>query len=237
MKFYRVLSAAITVFSFAVALQAQTSQPAINSARQATKGIPFSADVVTETSRVLSDGTRIHQETHGKSFRDSEGRTRTETEAVSSIGNGEKFHHVTILDPVDHVIISLDPKAKVATIRQWIMPPTPPATPRATAAKRTLEPASVHEQLGMIDIEGLSAVGNKFTRTIEAGKIGNDRPIVNVSETWYSPDLKMVLRSKTDDPQFGERTMNLVNIQRVEPDSSLFQTPQDYTVRDERAKN
>src|SRR4051812_12204978 len=42
------------------------------------RGVPFSADVTTETTRILADGNRIHQENHGKIYRDSEGITRTE---------------------------------------------------------------------------------------------------------------------------------------------------------------
>ncbi len=237
MKLYRVLPiAAITIFSFS-SLQAQTPQPqppVVNTANRGVKGIPFSADTVNEINRVLGDGTRIHQENHGKSFRDSEGRTRTETETVSSMGNPEKFHHISILDPVENVIISMDPRTKVATVRQWMSPPPPPSP---HPVKPPTGSAPVHEKLGTIDIEGFSATGDKYTRTVEAGKIGNDKPLATVTETWFSAELKVVLRSKIEDPQFGERTMNLVNIQRVEPDPGLFQVPQDYTVHDERAKN
>src|SRR6516164_4237711 len=44
------------------------------------KGPPFSADVIEETDRNLADGNHIHRKTHGKFFRDSEGRSRTENE-------------------------------------------------------------------------------------------------------------------------------------------------------------
>ena len=57
-----------------------TTAGAFTSGFQGIKGVPYSADVITETTRVLADGNRIHQEMHGKQFRDSEGRTRTETE-------------------------------------------------------------------------------------------------------------------------------------------------------------
>lgn len=235
MKLFRVLSiAAITIFSFS-SLQAQTPQTTVvNSASRGVKGIPFSADTVNEINHVLGDGTRIHQENRGKSFRDSEGRTRNETESVSSVGNAEKFHHVSILDPIENVIINWDSRTKVATIRQWMSPPSPPSP---TTVKSRPAPEAVHEKLGTTDIEGFSAVGDKYTRTIEVGKIGNDKPLATVSETWYSTELRLVLRSKIEDPQFGERTIKLVNIQRVEPDPTLFQVPQDYTVHDERTKN
>lgn len=74
------------------------------------KGVPFSADVVTETNRQLADGNRIHRETHGKMFRDSEGRTRTENEI--QIPTSQPHEHVLIFDPVEKVFISLDVRHK-----------------------------------------------------------------------------------------------------------------------------
>jgi hypothetical protein len=38
---------------------------------------------------------------------------------------------------------------------------------------------------------------------------------------------------KTTDPRVGETVYRLTNIQRSEPDQSLFQIPVDYSVRDE----
>ena len=63
---------------------------------------------------------------------------------------------------------------------------------------------------------------------------GNDRPITNVSETWISPDLKEVVLRKSDDPRSGELTHKLININRSEPDPSLFEPPPGYTVKDEK---
>jgi hypothetical protein len=49
-------------------------------------------------------------------------------------------------------------------------------------------------------------------------------------ETWYSPDLKLVIESTQTDPRFGETTYTLTNIQRNDPDPSLFQVPAGYKV-------
>jgi hypothetical protein len=88
------------------------------------------------------------------------------------------------------------------------------------------------EQLGNQVIEGVLAEGQRLTVTIEAGKIGNERPIVTVNERWYSPELQTVILSKNSDPRMGETTYKLINIDRSEPDSSLFQVPADYTVEE-----
>jgi hypothetical protein len=88
------------------------------------------------------------------------------------------------------------------------------------------------EQLGTQTIEGVAAEGTRVTFTIPAGKIGNERPIVTVNERWYSPELQTVVLTKNSDPRMGETTYRLTNINRSEPDPSLFQVPADYRVEE-----
>jgi hypothetical protein len=45
----------------------------------------------------------------------------------------------------------------------------------------------------------------------------------------------VVILSHMNDPRSGEQTLKLININRSEPDPSLFQPPPDYTVVDEKA--
>jgi hypothetical protein len=94
----------------------------------------------------------------------------------------------------------------------------------------TSEAEANQESLGTQSIEGVMAEGTRVTLTIPAGKIGNDRPIVTVNERWYSPELQTVVLTKNSDPRMGETTYRLTNINRSEPDPSLFQVPADYTV-------
>jgi hypothetical protein len=86
------------------------------------------------------------------------------------------------------------------------------------------------ESLGNKSIEGVPATGTRETKTIPVGAIGNDKDLAITRETWYSPDLKLVLQSTQTDPRFGETTYSLTNIQRNEPDPSLFQVPAGYKV-------
>jgi len=81
------------------------------------------------------------------------------------------------------------------------------------------------EQLGNQNIEGVDAEGTRTITTIEAGAIGNDRPIEIFYERWFSKELGVVVASKRNDPRFGEQTYRLTNIVRTEPDPSLFTMP------------
>ncbi|MGA8368040.1 MAG: hypothetical protein WB716_12045, partial [Candidatus Acidiferrales bacterium] len=49
-------------------------------------------------------------------------------------------------------------------------------------------------------------------------------------ERWYSPDLQMNVLVKRSDPRMGQTVFQLSDIQRKEPDASLFQVPADYTM-------
>jgi hypothetical protein len=63
------------------------------------KGLPYSAEEITETNQTLADGTRIHREIKATVYRDSEGRTRRETP-----------DNVTINDPAAGMAYVINPK-------------------------------------------------------------------------------------------------------------------------------
>lgn len=88
------------------------------------------------------------------------------------------------------------------------------------------------EALGKRVIEGLECEGTKETVTIEAGKIGNDRPIETVTERWHSPELKVDVLRKHSDPRFGTTEYRLQGIVRGEQPRSLFEAPSDYKVQE-----
>ena len=90
----------------------------------------------------------------------------------------------------------------------------------------------ITEPLGNMTIEGFDANGTRWTHTTPANAIGNAQPLVSIREVWHSAELNTELVVKSSDPQNGETTRKLVNIQRGEPDPALFQVPADYTITD-----
>ena len=59
------------------------------------------------------------------------------------------------------------------------------------------------------------AEGRRVTRTIPAGRIGNEQPIVSVTEEWRSPELQVLVMTRTADPRTGEsvyKPQNIVNL-------------------------
>ena len=74
-----------------------------------TTGAPYSAEAVTESLQVLSDGNRIARKTTTRVYRDSEGRTRREQ--LTSTGTVQS---VTISDPVAGSMYVLNPAERTA---------------------------------------------------------------------------------------------------------------------------
>jgi len=110
-----------------------------------------------------------------------------------------------------------------ATALQAVKPPT----------ARTNPPEVSTESLGSQVMEGVSAEGKRVTRTFPVGTMGNDRPLATVTETWFSPDLKTYVLTKTSDPRTGESIVRLRNMERSEPDAALFRAPPDYQIVDD----
>ena len=88
------------------------------------------------------------------------------------------------------------------------------------------------EVLPARNIEGVMAEGKRTTRTIPAGAIGNEQPIVSTTEEWRSPELQALVMTRTADPRTGESVYKLQNITRAEPNLSWFEVPADYTIRE-----
>jgi hypothetical protein len=190
-------------------------------------GAPYSADITNQFAETLSDGNTIQRTTIGHVARDSQGRTYSqETITGGPLASNGPTTLTFISDPVAGYTYVLNVSTKVATRRPL---KTPPAnSPR----EHKPPPNAVETDLGTQTVNGVSAQGKSITRTIPAGQIGNAQPIVSTSEIWYSPALQIVVSSKRSDPRMGQSTYTVTNIQRTEPNVSLFQIPAGYTVKD-----
>jgi hypothetical protein len=201
-------------------------------------GAPFSASVSTQETQVLADGNQIQRTATGTVARDSQGRTRNDM-TLPAIGpwasSGQTApHFININDPVAGAQYILESDRKIARKMQprHMGKRGQGASPNGTAAPSPGNDKNViTTSLGTQTIGGVQAQGTRYTRTIPAGVIGNEKPIVITVDRWYSPDLQTVVMTKRSDPRRGDTTFQLTEIQRQEPDASLFQVPADYTVK------
>nr|MBA3806330.1 hypothetical protein [Acidobacteriota bacterium] len=81
------------------------------------KGMPYSAEAVTEVTQTLGDGNRIVRKSTASIYRDSEGRTRRD-QTLGSIGPfaaaGDPPQTIFINDPVTGFNFVLDPRTRTA---------------------------------------------------------------------------------------------------------------------------
>lgn len=203
-------------------------------------GAPFTATAVGESNRTLADGTKINQKVQTNLYRDAQGRVRRET-TLPAIGplaaSGSPKSLVFIHDPVAGAAYALDVNKKIA--HKLPQGPHKGANADTASNEHPGHPGDANvtkESLGTQTINGVAAEGTRYTRTIPAGQMGNDKPVTIVHEEWYSPDLQIVVQSKRSDPFIGDSTYNVTNIQRSAPAATLFAVPSDYTVQDVPAR-
>ena len=191
-------------------------------------GQPFSASTVIEDTRRLYDGSTVTKTMNGATYRDGAGRTRREQplEMVGGVqiagGDGQRQMMVFINDFAAKTQTFLDVNNKVAR--------THPIGDMAPPAEGPHQPKDAKtESLGTKTIEGVQAEGTRTTFQIPAGQL-SDKAIDVVTETWFSPQLQVVVLSRHVDPIAGEHLFRLTNIKLGEPSSDLFAVPQGYRV-------
>jgi hypothetical protein len=226
------------------------------------KGAPYSAQIVNEMVQTLSDNNHIKSTSSSAVYRDSQGRERREESAGGTVRSifitdpveGSSYmlmpsskearktpQRSTSFVVSDHVGVGVGAGGgrlgQVTTETRTFSINTPGGGPETfffsnQEVSSSSKPKPVVEDLGTQTIEGVSATGTRTTITIPAGLIGNELPIVTVSERWYSPELQVTVMSTRSDPRTGTTTYKLTNINRSEPVPTLFQVPADYTMHD-----
>jgi hypothetical protein len=237
----------------------QVHKLAFASAENPKTGAPYSAVGTTEMIQTLADGNRIVHTNTSHVYRDSSGRVRTEM-ALSAVGPftlDASSTVITINDPVAKQMLVLHPEQKRAevlpsgpgnhatgtsttkqgqisgSVAAGSKADTPELSPLpVTHCTPGTSPAATTVALGQKTFEGLTATGTRVEYTIPAGQIGNEQPITVTSEQWVSEELGVMLSSTRHDPMIGDTQFHLSQIERTEPDPSLFVVPANYTVSD-----
>jgi hypothetical protein len=217
----------------------------------AVKSLPFSATETTTREQNLSDGTVIKSTVEVQLSRDSEGRLRAESALKPDASGAAQGRIVTLWNPNDGkgiTWITGNPSATFASVTH--LPEsqlsnflstlsTTPASGTRTSLRRSLASplASAQssanlqtESLSEQSVAGVLATGTRTTQVVPAGTVDNDRDFTVVSETWTSADLKTTVRQVSSDPRTGTVTTELSNVDRSEPDASLFKAPTNVRV-------
>ncbi|HEY4837804.1 MAG TPA: hypothetical protein VIH72_04310 [Candidatus Acidoferrales bacterium] len=205
---------------------------------------PFQGERVGRTVRELADGTTIIHEEKGRIARDSDGRVYEEQQQTAVFGDKALPTgpmHAAVIDPVKHFQMRWESSPKIVTVSPIstgeLHVGFPPWFPKLAKTEGPLpvlgaKPDSVTtEDLGKKTLSGIVTTGTRTTTVIPIGKLGNDRTLTIVHDTWFSKDLDLPILEIITDPRFGRENLEIRGITRAEPDPALFRAPQGYQIQ------
>jgi len=257
------LSVCLAIACFALLLSAAApsanAQCGVNTLGFSNAGIvtdnPFHAEVVI--THTTNDEPATPASSHAPELiaRDSQGRVRTERatgqflhENGAEAGAKTEQHIIMICDPVAQTLTQIDTlSASAKIIRARPSAPNSPRPqglpPRTFCSLRLfLNHRNQGEDLGVQTIEGVEAHGVRITLPPHEAPAADGEPVVNspsgnVREIWCSDQLSAVVLTVMPNMRTGAKsTIAMQNIERTEPDASLFQIPRDYSISESVAE-
>jgi hypothetical protein len=202
------------------------------------RGMPYSGIWITKHVTTFPDGEVKRDRNTRKVWRDSDGRTRKDvtwtrpTGVVATVCRIEdpvaKVRYIWRIEQGRKTIVTgthftMD---KYAVTEIWADPSLRPVeTPPGVSViilgpARRMNPNPNEQKLGPTYMNGVYAEG---VRTIEP--IQSDPTRHRIEETWSAPDLNLFIKSYLDDGNGFIEDSELKNIDRSEPDPSVFLPP------------
>ena len=223
---------------------------AVGQMEWAITGAPYSGrETIENGPRTRPDGSVTPATTSVLRLvaRDSEGRVRTDPapmmggpdqRACRQEMTPQGLALVEIMDPVAGYREILDTVAHVAYRVPYQAQPEHYQPGGGQSIGTFTAPngrVNLNEYLGRKLISGVTAVGHRSTQTSPPGTyMGNDKTVVQISETWVDPDTGVMLVSKNSGPN-ADTTMSIPDY-KTNPDPALFKIPEGYKIVDETGK-
>jgi hypothetical protein len=252
----RRVSVLVLLLALPAALRAQQASMPIGGpfTGPILSGVPFTAAASAVLTTSAAGGTTRDVRVESRYFRDSSGRVRLER-TIPEVGTATSpavyaVVHTVATEALVHV---LDPATKTYRYNGRSMYSTGfggfglivAVTPvryrtyqfhewrHGELRRPGYERASgiVETPLGTKQMEGLTVVGRRFTATVLSATKENGGTVEIVDEVWESPELRLVIASRTSDPRSGMRDDRVTKIRRTEPPAHLFEVPADYLER------
>lgn len=191
--------------------------------------LPYTAQVMKSYVVSSADGRGVRRETRLVRMRDSQGTTRIEAFPPDDPGSNhvsDKPVMVYLYVPLRRQYIEFLVSRKMARVMTFPgTGPIPTHGPNLNAIETTTE-----DLPGQM-VNGIYAVGTRTTVRIPSDdRKGPD--IVDVEESWVSPDLKIVVlfKHKSTDRGSDDTMWEVQQLDRSEPDAALFEIPKDYKI-------
>jgi hypothetical protein len=180
-------------------------------------------DFVVDINMALAGGNSMKNQTRSSYAYDKDGRMRF----VSSIAGLER---IIIVDPTTQAAYVVCPERKEVLRMTGAALVSPPDT--AAPKMPEADKSGTRTDLGDKTIAGVRAHGVRIEKTIPAGARGNDKPMVETVESWYSTDLAALVYSHTFTSELGDIVMQVENLKFGDVPASTFALPEAYAIRD-----
>ncbi len=199
---------------------------------------PFSLMLETEWTRPLADGGTWTIANRRRIARDSAGRVYQERWLLAPKGGKvpSRMSFIQIADPVKHTGVTCDVRSHKCMVGYYreTSEMTYKPSPETSGQLRDGAGTYTHENLGENTVAGLPTVGMRDTTTLNAGIVGNDRPLSIIREFWYSQKLGINLLSSLSDGRYGTQRFKATELTQGEPEPSLFEMPSGYTLVEQK---
>ncbi len=194
---------------------------------------PFTARIVVTWNEPLVGGGTISRKYYTSVARDSQGRVRREIrEFVPADSTAEPpLRTFTILDPVSATRTTCT-KASMNCATTTFHPRLVLTEDAGTGSSSNGN--VTRKSLGQQTMNDLPVVGTRETVSNASGSRDSSSAAPTHTDVWYSPDLHMDISVVRSTPQLGDVTLQVTNLVRGEPDSSLFSIPSGYAVQGSR---
>ncbi|MEW6737393.1 MAG: hypothetical protein AB1489_39290 [Acidobacteriota bacterium] len=170
----------------------------------------------TQEKTILVDGSKKTYTFNGKFFRDTSGRTRTETGPI-----------VVIQDPVARQTIVFNSDLRKGYASKWDSN-NKVVSSETVKIITDLKPVTETISLGTKTISGIETMGERYRSVVLANSsFGNKRDLESTVESWLSDALQLVIMTKRTSSSGVETVEHYHNIQanaKIEP--QLFESPQ-----------
>ena len=181
--------------------------------------LPYTAQFAQTSFETLANGTQVLNEWRIVQMRDSQGRTRIEVFPPSRCDDRNQPATVNLYAPLRRQFIQLFPGTKTARVMTF-----PGTGPIPTHGSNLNAVETTMEKLPGQMVHGIHAIGTRTTQRIPSDD-GKGQDVVDVQESWISPDLKIVVLAKhrstargSDNPTWAIRKLD-----RAEPEASRHQ--------------
>jgi TonB family protein len=183
---------------------------------------PFSGTLQIVSKQRLPDGTVYELKTITYIARDSRGRTHSESRKLvyGSYEQEPPINDIHIYDPATQISIHYDPLTRIARQTKMHAPPVP--NPRAVPNPN---PQDAKDPLTQVGLGSKSFKNLTLTGTLQV------RSPTDSNEFWYSPELSIYMM-RTHKDAVWEQTVNIADLDRLEPDPGNFLVPAGYKIID-----